>query len=354
MYPRVVINITKLEKNAKIIHQMCIDNEISSCFLVVKVLAGFAPVVRRLAKIGFTHLADSRIENLIKYKSIPLPKVLIRLPMGSDAKRIVKYADISLNSELSTIIALNEAAKTQNKVHGIILMFDLGDLREGIFYQDDFLPIVGEILQLSNIKLLGIGTNLTCYGGVIPDEQNLNLLGEIKKRIENKYQIKLDIISGGNSSTLYLFNQNRIPKVINNLRIGEAVFLGRETAYGKPIIGMHGDVFSLRATIIEIQKKPSYPIGNIGFDAFGRAPDITDVGMMRRAILAIGRQDVEIADLIPFDSRIKIIGGSSDHLIVDLGSTKHKTGDILKFNVNYPGLLRLMTSPYVRKILRWK
>ena len=354
MYPTIVINTKKMAENATTFLKMCSENGISTCFLVVKVLAGYVPAVSRLAKLGFTHLADSRIENLIRYKSIPIPKVLVRLPMGYDATRVVKYADISLNSELATIKTLNDAAIVQNKIHGIILMFDLGDLREGIYYHDDFLPIVGEILHLSNISLVGIGTNLTCYGGVIPDEQNLSVLGEIKNRIEKRYQIKIDIVSGGNSSTVYLFNQNRIPQYVNNLRVGEAVFFGRETAYGKPILGMHNDVFTLRAVIIEIQKKPSYPIGNIGFDAFGMKPDITDEGMMLRAILSVGRQDVETVDLTPYDPRIKIVGASSDHLIVNLGKTKHKIGDILKFHVNYPGLLRLMTSPYVKKICRWE
>lgn len=349
MYPRLMIHQDLLDQNAKIILDQCAKNGISSCFLVTKVLAGNTKIIRHLASAGFSHLADSRLENLIKYRTIPLPKVLLRLPMQSEAIRVVRYADISLNSELSTIQALSVAAEKQNKIHQIILMFDLGDLREGIFFKTDYLPIVKEIEKCSHIRLIGIGTNLTCYGGVIPDQDNLSILTDIQKKIESAIKRPLQIISGGNSSALYLFDTRQIPQGINNLRLGESVFLGRETAFGKLIPATHANAFILQAELIEVANKPSRPIGTIGMDSFGVMPVIKDQGMMNRGILAIGRQDIEKDDLFCLDQRVTILGASSDHLIVNLGKTKYVPGDILDFSVNYPGLLRLMTSPYVKK-----
>lgn len=349
MYPRLLIDLKRLENNAQWLIAQCVQNGITSIFLVTKVLAGNKKIIRHLYSAGFSHLADSRLENLIKIKDIPLPKVLLRLPMQSEAMRVARYADISLNSELSTIKALSIAAEKQGKVHEIILMFDLGDLREGIFFQEEYLSLVDQIESLKHVRLIGIGTNLTCYGGVIPDQNNLSLLTEIQVRIEERIKRPLSIVSGGNSSSLYLFGSNKIPKGINNLRLGESVFLARETAFGHSVSGMSTNAFTLQAELIEVAMKPSYPIGNIGLDSFGNKPDIKDQGLMKRGILAIGRQDIEKTDLECLDPQVKIIGASSDHLIVNLGNTDYHPGEILSFSVNYPGLLRVMTSPYIHK-----
>jgi len=350
MYPSIEINLKKLKENSKTIVKMCEDNFITSRFFVSKVFSGDKTIVNSLQDCGFTSIADSRIDNLKNFQALDIPKVLLRLPMLSEVRRVVKYSDISLNSELLTIIELNNEALKQNKVHSVILMFDLGDLREGIFYKDDYLSVIEIILKLAGIKLIGIGTNLTCYGGVIPSKENLDELVNIKEDIEDHFSITLDIISGGNSSIIHLFNQNIIPKEINNLRIGEAVILGRETAYGKKIEGMNTDVFTLKAELIEVKEKPSYPIGEIGMDSFGMIPVIEDKGQMTRGILAVGKQDVKLDNIYSIDENIEIIGGSSDHLIVDITKANYKLGDIISFNINYPGLLQLMTSSYVKKV----
>lgn len=354
MYPRLLIDIEKLKHNATQLLKLCKENNIFSCMAVVKAFSGHIEVVKELIPLGFSHLGDSRIENLKKYKDLPIKKVLLRLPMNKSMKDVILYSDISLNSEIKTIKLLDQTAKKLNKIHQIILMFDLGDLREGIFYLDDFLPIVKDILLLKNIQLTGIGANLTCYGGVIPDKTNLGELIHIKNTIESNFNIKLEMISGGNSSMIPFFGKGIIPKEINNLRVGEAFLFGRETAYGTKIPNMFSDCFTLEAKIIECKTKPSYPIGEIGLNSFGLIPDITDKGMMKRAILAIGKQDVILSNLYPKDKSVEVLGGSSDHLICDVTNTAYVTGDILTFDVNYPGLVHLMNSSYVKKTIKKK
>ncbi|MDD3171019.1 MAG: ornithine racemase Orr [Bacilli bacterium] len=350
MYPNIEINLRKLSKNARFVLEACQNNGINFPFAVVKVFAGDLPCTKTIIDAGYHYLADSRIENLIKYTDLNVKKVLLRISMPSDIENVIRYSDLSLESEIITIEALNIEARAQKKIHDIILMLDLGDLREGIFCNDNYLSRVSEILRCKNINLLGIGTNLTCYGGVIPTDENMNKLVEIKNNIEKEFQIKLEIISGGNSSSLKMLLDHQLPQEINNLRIGEAIALGRETAYGENIPNMEDDIFTINAELIEVMKKPSLPIGEIGVNAFGEKPVIRDQGMMKRGILALGRQDVYYENLIPLDSNIKIIGQSSDHLIVDLTKTDYHLGDIISFNVNYGGLLQTMSSLYVKKI----
>lgn len=349
MYPKLTINLRQLVENTNNMISLCHDNGISNVIVVVKVMAGDFKSVQAISALDIDYLGDSRIENLKKFQTLKSKKALMRLPMPHQAYQVVKYTDLSLNSEIETIRKLNKAAEKLQKKHEIILMFDMGDLREGIFYQDTYLEIVDEILSMDYITLKGIGTNLTCYGGVIPSHDNLSNLVKIAHTIEHEFDINLPLISGGNSSSIFLFDKQIIPQDINNLRIGEAIFLGRETAYGHHIPSMHDDIFTLQAEIIEIKEKPSYPIGEIGMNSFGEIPQIEDLGMMRRAILAVGKQDVQIDNITPIDSSVSIVGGSSDHLIIDLKSSQYQLGDIVSFRPNYPGLLQLMTSKYIKK-----
>ena len=346
MYPKVRIKLNHYAHNVNHLLEILHHQNISM-MAVSKVFCADPHLIEVLNHTTVDFIADSKIENLKKIETHK-SKVLLRIPQLSEVIDVVKYADISLNSELEVIYALNGAARRENKLHSIILMFDIGDLREGIYYKEGFLLTVERILALDHIHLKGIGTNLTCYGGVIPTEETLLKLEKIKYEIETAFSIHLEIISGGNSSALpMIFNQQMEPWM-NNVRLGEALVLGRETAYGTPIPEMYDDVFILEAEIIELKIKPSMPEGLLGYDAFGNKVSFKDEGIMTRAILGVGRQDVDPKDLIPIED-LRILGGSSDHLIVDLQNTTHKLGDILSFKLTYGGILRLMTSPYVRR-----
>ncbi|SKC70021.1 ornithine racemase Orr [Maledivibacter halophilus] len=347
--PRIEIDINKVKHNTKVLVDLCKKHHIDIAG-VTKVFCAIPKVANTMVEGGVKYLADSRIENLVKLAELNIPKLLLRLPMISQVHEVVKYADISLNSELSTIEELSKEAIKLNKVHEIILMVDLGDLREGVWV-DDVNSIVKEILKLKGIKLKGIGTNLTCYGGVLPNKENLGQLAGIADEIKNEFNIELDIISGGNSSSLYIIEKNEIPDKINNLRLGESIVLGRETAYGNSIENTYQDAFKLAAEIIELKVKPSIPIGEIGMDAFGNKPTFEDKGNRKRAILAVGRQDVNPDNLIPINEKIEIIGASSDHLIIDVTDSEkeYKVGDEIKFNLEYGALLQLTTSEYIHK-----
>ncbi len=350
-YPLLEVNLTKLEHNVRTLNGICKAHKINT-MAVTKAFCALDPMVEAIVAGGVDFLADSRVENLERMKRFDLPKVLLRLPMASEVDRVVASVDISNNSELATIRLLDAEAKKQGKTHGIILMVDLGDLREGI-WPTEVNATVEEILKLKNIRLVGMGVNLTCYGGVIPDENNLGQLCQLAKEVEEKFGIQLDIISGGNSSSLYLLDKNKMPTKINNLRPGEALLLGRETAYGEDLPNTYPDVFTFKAQIIELKEKQSVPIGEIGMDAFGNKPTYTDRGVRKRAILGIGKQDVNPDYLVLKDQKIIVLGASSDHLILDVtdSDTAYQVGDVVEFGVEYGSLLQLMTTEYVEKVM---
>lgn len=349
MYPALVTDLNKLTHNAQFLKSKCLESGIE-IMAVTKVFCGDLKLAQAMIDAGITMLADSRVSNLAKFQGLPVKKVLLRLPMISEAAQVVQYADISLNSELDSLKALSHAALEIQKRHQVILMVDLGDLREGVL-PENLMELFSETMKLLGIEIVGLGVNLTCYGGVMPDSNNLGQLIQLAKQAEDQFGLNLEYISGGNSSSLYLLDRDEMPKEVNLLRLGEAIVLGRETAFGDVIQGTYTDVFTLEAEIIELKEKDSLPKGTIGMDAFGNHPTFEDKGRMRRAILAIGKQDVNPSAIIPCDETLEVIGASSDHLIMDFtrGNPDYKVGDIIRFNVEYGALLNLWTSHYIHK-----
>lgn len=358
MYPKLVINLKKLEDNLNACATITKDHGKCSLMIVTKGLCADKEMVKMVAenpKVDF--IADSRVKNIAAFADVARANgkktVLLRIPMHCETADVVKYVDLSFNSELSTIRLLNEEAAKAGKVHDILLMIDLGDLREGIFFQNQELiyEAVEEILKMENINLYGVGVNLTCYGAIIPKNDNLSQLVAIAKDLEAKYGINLEMVSGGNSSSIYLVDKGELPEGINNLRLGESFLLGNDTAYETKLPGTVSDALILQAQIIELKEKPSLPIGEVGVDAFGEKPYYEDRGIMKRAIIGIGKQDTDLGSMTPVDPQVEIMGGSSDHIILDVthADKAYKVGDIVEFELGYGGMLKTATSPYVEK-----
>lgn len=350
-YPAVEINLFKIRTNTKIITKLCKKYGIDVVG-VTKVANGSIEVAKAMIEGGVKIIGDSKIDNLKIYNRLPAKKMLIRIPMISEANEVVKYADISLNSEIDVIKAISKAAVNWGKVHDVVLMIDVGDLREGVFYEDEIMETVREIVNLKGVRLIGIGTNLTCFGAIMPTEENLGQLVRIKDNIEKNFNIHLETISGGNSSSLCLIENGQMPKEINQLRLGTALILGLIEVTWTRIPGTYIDAFRLIAEIVEIKKKPSKPIGKTAIDAFRNTPVFEDKGEMIRAICAIGKQDCDPQFMKPEDERIEILGSSSDHLILDITQCKYdyKVGDKVAFILDYVAILRCMTSTHVEKI----
>ncbi len=347
--PTLIIDRKKLLHNMRLLVSMAHEEGVRIA-LVSKVVCAHPAVIDCINHSRADMLADSRAENLLRSET-SLPKLMLRVGMPEAADEIVRASDVSLESEKATVLALQDAAARQNKVHRVILMIDLGDLREGIFFRnwDEILAFAKTVKACPNLELYGTGTNLTCYGSVLPDRENLGILVQITERLRKKLDLPIPIISGGNSTSVQLLLDGTLPKGVNHLRLGESVMCGMIPGTYTPIPGCYQDAFRLDATIVECKEKPSYPIGTLSKNAFGETVTYIDKGMMKRGIAAIGRQDVRIDGLTPLDPNVEILGASSDHLLLDLTKCDYRVGDTVSFGVDYGALLSASTSAYVRK-----
>ena len=325
---------------------------------VLKMLCGNKTFLEFVLSLGDEQVCDARLTNLKTIKTINRNKetIYIKPPAKRSVSSIVKYADVSFNTEFTTIKWLSEEAVKQNKIHRIIIMIELGDLREGIL-GEHLMTFYKQIFELPNIQVAGIGANLNCLSGIMPSKDKLIQLSLYEQLIEAKFGKKIDYVSGGSSVMLPLLLKKQIPKGINHFRIGESLFFGVDLFTNKTIPKMKNDVFLLYSEIIEITEKPIVPYGYMEQNPSGETIEIdpNDYGKSHsRGILDIGLLDISKTEFIsPVDENITFIGASSDMLVVDLSKTtkKYKVGDLVRFKMKYMGALRIMNSEYIDKKL---
>lgn len=355
-YPVLNINLDSLEKNLETI--LALTNKYGIKITnVTKGCNGDVEVTKVLLKGHTDSIGSSRVRHLqeMKDRDDRVKTMLVRIPMISEIPEMLACVDVSLNSEFVVLEHINTWCKKMQMTHKVILMVDLGDLREGMWYEDDLLNTVKDIRdQLGHIELVGIGTNLGCYGSITPTRDKMDQLVHLAEKIESLVGYELEYISGGATSTLLLLNDDDIPDRINHLRIGEGIIMGQDLPkfYDFEIENYYNDVFILDAEIIEIKEKPSHPVGKIGVDAFGNKQVYEDKGLMIRALLSVGNQDIANHDKIqPLADHVRIIGSSSDHLIVELEDRNHsyQIGDIMSFEVFYQAMLQCFLSDHVGK-----
>ncbi len=325
---------------------------------VLKLLCGNKTFLEYVLSLGDEQVCDARLSNIKRIKAINPDKetIYIKPPAKRSIPNVVKYADVSFNTELTTMKWLSIEAVKQQKIHRIIIMIELGDLREGIM-GEYLMEFYKKIFELPNIQVAGIGANLNCLSGVMPSKDKLIQLSLYEQLIEAKFGKKIDYVSGGSSVMIPLLLKKQIPKGINHFRIGETLFFGVDLFTNKTIPKMKDDVFMLYTEIIEITEKPIIPYGYLEENPSGETLEIDpeDYGKNHsRGILDIGLLDISNTEfLIPVDKEITFIGASSDMLVVDLSKTakKYKVGDLVRFKMKYMGALRVMNSEYIEKKL---
>ncbi len=348
--PTLEIRIDRVGNNARALAARLKARGITVCG-VTKATLGSPQIARELLAAGVSSLGESRIENVerLRCDGITAEILLVRSPMLSQIDRVVANADVSLNTEIDVIDRLSMSACRQGRRHGVVVMVELGDLREGIM-PGDLHDTVRRVIEFPGIVLRGIGTNLACQSGVIPDASNMAELSALATSIETTFGLELDIVSGGNSANLdWALDPGTVVGRVNHLRLGESILLGREPIRRAALDGLHTDAISIIGEVIESKLKPSQPRGALGQTAFGDTLERRVTRAQgRRVIVALGRQDTDPEGLVAPDG-YRILGASSDHLVLDSPADGATVGSELRFGVNYSALVRAMTSPFVTR-----
>lgn len=351
MYPKLVIDLEAIASNTEKVAQMCHQRGIELVAVTKLVLAN--PTIAKTMRFsGADKLGDSRLKNIVKLREggVLGPYQLLRIPMKSELGLVVRFVDEVLVSMPETAYELDALAGYYQRNLQVIYMVDVGDLREGVWFEKAVNEILDVARKLKNVRIVGIGTNVGCYGGVLPTVENMNILLNIKRELENQLDYELKV-SGGSTVTLKLLEDGSLPQGINQFRVGEGIILGTDATGDRDIPYLSQDTVVLEAEVVEVDYKPSVPYGELGKDAFGRTPVFEDRGWRRRVILAVGEQDVKPDGLKPLEKGLKVLHASSDHLIVDVTDSERefKVGDIIRFRMSYGCALRAFTSPYVEK-----
>lgn len=350
----ITLNREKLRHNYTHLDNLFKENNVQWA-VVSKILCGNELFIQELVDLGVKEICDSRISNLQTVKKLnpEINTVYIKPPAKRSIAKVVKYADVSFNTEHTTIEMLSKEAVRQNKTHRVIIMIELGDLREGIM-GEHLIDFYDSVFRLPNIEVVGIGTNLNCLHGTMPSQDKLIQLSLYKQIIEIKFNKKIPWVTGGTSVVIPLMERKQLPKAINHFRVGETLYFGNDLVSELPYEEMKQDVFMLYAEIIEITEKPAIPIGELAENPSGEMFEVNeeDYGKTsHRAIIDIGLLDIGTDFLMPEDEKLSIIGASSDMLVLDLDETErdYKVGDLVSFKLKYMGALGLFNSDYIEK-----
>jgi predicted amino acid racemase len=350
----ITLDRKKLKDNYNYLDNLFKKNNIEWS-IVTKMLCGNKAYLKEVFDLGINQVCDSRVSNLKAIKSVNhnIETIYIKPPPKRSIPSIVRYADVSMNTTFETVKLLSEEASRQGKVHKIIIMVEMGELREGVM-RDEVVNFYAMVFEMPNIQVIGIGTNLSCLYGVLPNQDKLIQLSLYKQLIENKFNKKIPYVSGGSSVTIPLIEQGLLPDAINHFRVGETLFLGTNVYDGSLFEFMQNDVLRVYAEIIELIEKPKVPQGDMGQNLEGETFTFDQEKSHEkscRALIDLGLLDIEEKRLEPASDAFELAGASSDMIVVDLGKNKNnfKVGDLLEFKTDYMGALRLLNSRYIDK-----
>lgn len=333
--PNITIKTNKLKYNIQHSFDLCKGKSIDLA-VVSKSICADSRIMEIIEESCVSTIADSRLDNFKKFTTTKT-KLLIRPCTPFEVDEVIDLCDISFQSNIETVKALCKAASAKGVTHKVLIMLDIGDMRDGIYHtdRDTILTLADYIHHSQNLLLAGIAANYNCFKGLLPTEENMGILADIKHMLEPYFDVDQPIVSGGTSSSISLLKNDNItiPKEITQFRIGEAIMLGRDPSDNSFIDGYETDVFTVNAPLIEVGEKP------------------VDGKSMLRGILSIGKQDLVTEHLVPVDSNIKVLGSCSDEMILDLSNTSgYKTGDMVSFLPEYGALMSGFARVFINRI----
>ncbi|WP_282021448.1 alanine/ornithine racemase family PLP-dependent enzyme [Ruegeria faecimaris] len=350
--PRIEVHLSKIRHNAKTVVERLKTRGIGVTG-VTKAVCGHPAIAQAMLDGGAVGLAEARLSNVRRLRNAGMtcPITLIRTPTLSQVDQVIQYCEASYNTEILVITALAAAAIRKDCIHGIILMVEMGDLREGIMPKD-LSSVAQQVVDMPGVTLKGIGANFACLGGIAPNAADMEALSDLANETEGQCGPFLHTVSGGNSANLPWALGGHPVCRINDLRLGEAILLGVDPVSGDQIGGMYTDAFTLVAEVIETGSKPASHPQSICDPVFKRLHLVPKSGQSTQIILAVGQQDTNILGL-SMPPGYRFIGATSDHLVVGTYHSTQSVGSEMKFQMNYSALMNAMSAPDVKtKLLR--
>ena len=342
--PRIDVDLRKIRDNTKTIVDR-LDARGIQVTAVTKATCGHPAIARAMVDGGAEGLAEARLSNVkrLREAGVAGPITLIRTPMLSQVDDVVHVCEASYNTEMAVITALAAAALRQKTAHGIILMLELGDQREGILPQH-VVGMAQRVVAMPGVQLKGIGANFACLSGIAPTPAKMQVLSDLANDVERQCGPFLQTVSGGNSASLPMALGGFAMGRINDLRIGEAILLGVDPVKGDQIGGLYRDAFTLVAEVIETDGKSLGTQAAHTDPPFSKIHLVSDTTGTMRLIFAIGHQDTDATGLT-MPPGFTFVGATSDHLVIGTKDPTLCVGSEMRFQMNYSALMRAMAAP---------
>lgn len=349
--PLITINTKKINENFCKMNNLC-QSQNKDLMVITKGIRTNKIIINELIKNGAKAIGDTNKINLGNI-DLNIKKMLMKVTL--DLKDLEpKDFDIFYLSDLN--ILKNIAEKNGSKETKVIIPIELGELREGI-PNNEILQFVKEALKIKNVNLLGISANFGCLAGLIPNLDKYNMLISIHEKIRREINYEFQIKSIGGTIVYDSLQLGEVPKEINHIRMGEAIFTGQNTSMNSTISGLNRDTFILSGEIIELSYKDTDICGEYGFNAFGNSlntmSSLLKRGKRKRAILNFGFLAELSHKLQALDKNICVVGNSYDFTVIDLEDSEkdYKVGDKIEFYIDYSILYYSMLLPEINKVI---
>ena len=136
-YPLLRVKLDNIRKNAGSLVAECARHGVN-LWGVSKGISAFPEVARAFASGGIKIIADSRLDNIRRMREagVALEYALIRIPMRSELEELAELCDYTLISDIGTLEALAEICEKSGREVKCVVMFDMGDLREGFWFKE--------------------------------------------------------------------------------------------------------------------------------------------------------------------------------------------------------------------------
>lgn len=336
---RIIINADKIVRNFGYAKYLC-DKHSRELVVVTKCCASDMFIVNHLIDAGALSIADSHISRL---KNIGKNAVITALQVSLSSLDMILSCDYAHITELTILQNISKCSLSDHC--RIILPVEAGDLREGI-PPNHLISFMKSAVTIPDIHIAGFSINFGCMQWCPPDIDAIRSFVRYIGQISDALNFQPEILSLGGSTVWSLLEKNLIPHEINQIRLGETIFLGYDPGQKLYVENLYKDALVLEGEIIEIKDKE---VNQNFFSDNIRRPHCR---IRKRAVLDFGYTSCHYTGLTPLRKGIGLVGSSQDHTVIDITDSEcqFSVGDHVEFLMDYKSLCGVMISPYIKKI----